>query len=260
MDELETLRRCHAAPNDPDPQLRQAIQDNPAAAQAAEQARRFEQQLRQTLEEPAIPQGLQGRIMLRAGLAQRRRRRQRMTAGFALAASVLLSVTLSLRTPAPTAEQGFGELALAHVHEELAHLEHASGSVTPSTAAALFRQVGAQVTGDLGSLRFAFICPTPQGPGLHLVADSAQGPVTVLYVPEASAPQQWRQFADARFSGRALGYAQGGALAIIGEDELAVAQVASRFASNVDWQARQASANRHLALSESPTQTSRTQT
>lgn len=237
MDDLDILRRCIAAPNELDAAMNEAVSRSPAAARTRSQAQGFDHTLEQTLRTPPVPDGLQGRIMLRVGLAQRRRRR-RFGAGLALAASLVLAIGLSLRPVTPPAT-GFGELALAHVHEELSHLEHASGPVSPGTARALFREVGARVTGDLGALRFAFICPTPQGPGLHLVADAENGPVTVLFVPEASAPTQWQSFADARFRGQMRGYERG-ALAIIGEDARMVAQIAGQFERNVDWQPRQA--------------------
>lgn len=233
MDELDMRRRCIAAPNDTDPQFLQWLEDQPQARQCQRQARQFDEQLRFALQQVEVPDGLNGRLLLGTGLKARQRIRRRWVAGFAMAASLLLSVGL-LRTPG-TAPADFQQLALNHVYDEMHHLEHASSPVSASLVGSLFEQLGGRLKGSLGEIRFAFMCPTPQGQGLHLIADNAAGRVTVLYVPEADRRTQAVAFADQRFSGRTLLPAPGGALAVIGENPQAVAQMEAALQQAVQW-------------------------
>ena len=217
MDELLMRRRCLAAPDDNDPEFRRALAADPALQAAANRARRFDRQLKQSLEAIEIPAGLEDRLLFRHALQSRRDRRQRWLAGLALAASVLIGVTALLWTGANT-PRDFPSLALNHVHSEIEHLEQLSATPVPQQRlSGLLTEVGLNLAQPLSGVRLAYICPTPQGPALHLIADGPQGPVTVLYVPGATT--QGRQIADARFTGRTMHGPGGGALAVIGETE-----------------------------------------
>ncbi|MGJ8668223.1 MAG: DUF3379 family protein [Oceanococcus sp.] len=235
MDELEMRRRCIAAPNDPDPAYQEWLNQHPGAKGVALQARHFDERLRFALQDVDIPDGLNGRILLGSSLRTPRRSRQRWLAGFAVAASVLISVGLWFN-PSPSVAGGFQQLALNHVYDEIHHFEHPSGGISDSMVSNLFQQVGGQLKGSLGDIKFAFMCPTPSGEGLHLVADNSAGRVTVLYVPNASKGTQAVAFADERFRGSTLLPAAGGALAIIGENPQAVELMEQALDEAVQWQ------------------------
>ncbi len=237
MDELELRRRCLADPRSTDPAFRRELAAHPAMQQAAAQALHLDRALGFALQQPAVPPGLEDRILLRVGLQQNRRRRR--LALFGLAASLLVALS-GLLWLAPQ-KQGFAQMALAHVYEEMDHLEHLpSAPVSDTRLAGLLQQLGARLDGPLEAVRFAFICPTPQGPGLHLVADGPDGPVTVLYVPGAQAAPGEQHFADGRFSGLTRALPEGGALALIGNSAASLQALDLRLRQQVRWKARAA--------------------
>ena len=234
MDELEMRRRAIAAPNDPAPDYQEWLSQHPGAQESVKQARHFDERLRFALQKVDVPEGLNGRIMLCTGLRSQRRNRQRWIAGFAVAASVLLSLGIWLKPELKTGGD-FQQLALNHVYHEMDHLEHPPGGVSSSLVSNLFQQVGGQFKGRIGEVQFAFMCPTPQGDALHLVADNAAGRVTLLYVPDANEDTQALAFADERFSGSTILPSSGGALAIIGENPKAVEMMEQDLKNAVQW-------------------------
>ncbi len=238
MDELELRRRTLADPRSADPDFRRELAAHPAMQQAAAQALHLEQALGFALQQPAVPQGLDDRVLLRVALRQSRRRRR--SALYALAASVLVAMG-SLLWLAPQPQDGFASMALAHVYDEIDHLEHLpASSVTDARLSGLMQRVGAELQGSLEAVRFAFICPTPQGPGLHLIAEGPDGPVTILYVPGAHVAAAEQRFADERFSGLARALPEGGALALIGPSDAALRALDERLREQVRWKGRAA--------------------
>lgn len=235
MDELELRRRCYAQPTDPDPEFRRLLKEQPAAQRVASAVARFDQRLRFAMNQTPVPDGLAGRILLQVGM-ERRKRRQRRYALFAVAASLVVALGLNLWQPRPASPGSFGELALNHVYNEIQHL-HDAGAVPQATVARLLDRMGGVIDSELGTVRFASLCPTPKGRGLHLVLDGEMGPVTVLYVPGASDGERLQRFADRRFAGVTRVADHGGSLAVIGERGENVEALAERISQQIQWTA-----------------------
>ncbi|ORE89305.1 hypothetical protein ATO7_05480 [Oceanococcus atlanticus] len=235
MDELELRRRCYAEPTDDDADFRAWLADNPAALETARKAAQFDKTLRFALNQPAAPEGLQGRILLNTAMHGRRRRQRRVFAGLALAASVVLSATLVLSPPPPVDELPVSQQALSHVYEEIAMLERADHVISQTELRGMFREMGGELHGELEHVRFAFLCPTPHGRGLHLIADTDAGRVTVLYLPQTEIDPQQLEFADARFSGYTMATNGAGTLNVIAESTAAVNVMRQQLTQSVSW-------------------------
>ena len=251
MDELQLRRHCIAAPNDQDAEFLAQLAAQPAAQKVAAQARHFDQRLSLAVNQVPSPDGLAARILFSKGI-QLRRRRRRLNIGLAMAASLLLSATLLLwPKPATQPQSEFAALALQHVYGEIGHLEHAGGTVSDTTVSGLFAQLGGQLDGKLGAalgkVSFAFMCPTPHGRGLHLIADNAAGRVTLLYMPNTPSDENLSEFSDQRFVGLAMRPASGGSLAIIGENQQAVKLMANDLQEHLQWQTPTRAAERRTA-------------
>lgn len=232
MDELELRRRCYAEPNDPSPEFRAALAEDPRARQLAENMRRFDRNLEAALKQAPVPDGLAGRILLRTGFERRRRRHRRQLGYLALAASVVLAVALTLLPLG--GPRDFPSLALAHVYGEMDHLEERT-AVGEQQLRAMLQRVGGELTASIEGLRFAGLCPSPRGTALHLVVDGEMGPVTILYVPGAKLDGGEKLFGDQRFVGLARAQAQGGSLAVIGHPGEPLEQVAARLQQRIRW-------------------------
>ncbi len=237
MDELELRRRCYAQPTDRDPEFRAWLDDNPAAHETAHKAAQFDQRLSFAMNQPRVPEGLSGRILLNTAMQARKRRRRRIFTSLALAASVVLSATLVL-TPAPHPAATVSDMALSHVYGEIGKLETANQVVNQTTLRGMFESMGGELQGTLEQVRFAYLCPTPHGRGLHMIADTEAGRVTVLYLPETTVDPARVQFADARFVGQTMATNGAGTLNVIGENREAVSIMRSRLSRQVQWRNR----------------------
>ena len=235
MDELELRRRCYAQPTDTDPEFRAWLKDNPSAQDTARKTAQFDQRLSFALNQTRVPEGLNGRILLGTAMQARKRRRRQVFTGLALAASIVLSTTLVLTPPPSAPPAAVSEMALSHVYGEIAKLESANQVISQTTLQGMFASMGGKLEGSLEQVRFAFMCPTPHGRGLHLIADTEAGRVTVLYLPETDVDAARVQFADARFVGYTMPTNGHGTLNVIAENREAVSIMSNRLSAQVQW-------------------------
>ena len=235
MDELELRRRSYAQPTDSDPEFRAWLKANPAALETARKAAQFDQRLSFALNQTRVPEGLSGRILLNTAMQARKRRRRQIFTGLALAASIVLSATLVLAPPPSASPAAVSEMALSHVYGEIAKLETANQVIGQTTLRGMFESMGGELEGSLEQVRFAFLCPTEHGRGLHLIADTEAGRVTVLYLPETDVDAAKVQFADARFVGYTMATNGRGTLNVIAENHEAVSIMRQRLSAQVQW-------------------------
>lgn len=194
MDFSEFRRRLAADPRTLDPELRAARGDGVEFEQAALEAEALDRLLSAALEVP-VPEGLLDEIAAIPGQATRRLR----PGGWALAASLVLAVgavTLWWQNRMPGALPDYVAQHYAHDGPRLAAL--AAGQNGPVTADDVMAEFGVRLSGALaGQVRLAKFCPTPDGRGAHLVLETPDGPVQLIYIPGAHTPGS----GDIRFDG-----------------------------------------------------------
>jgi hypothetical protein len=180
MDFSEFRRRLGAEPRSQDPEFLVARDSSPEHRTAAEEAGKFEEQLDRALGLPT-PAGLVHELCAVARQKDTRRPRWPL----ALAASLLVAVGAAgigwkmnhswdsvedyvsdhygkdgASLVAQSLENGFGD-----VHAVLAEFDL---DAAPALA---------------GAVRVVKFCPTPEGKGVHMVLETAGGPLTVIYMP-----------------------------------------------------------------------------
>jgi hypothetical protein len=179
MNYSEFVRQLGTDPASQDPAFLLARQSSPQFVRAAAESDRFEKDLRRALQ-AEVPADLLERLQL----SGRARPGQRI-ARYALAASLVLAVLLGtvmwrLNPRYETVEQ---YVAYHYQHDGPELLARGAGRLADNSDRILSR-FGLGLTPAaqrmVGVIKF---CPTPAGRGVHMVLNTANGPVTVLFMP-----------------------------------------------------------------------------
>jgi hypothetical protein len=260
MDDLEFRRRVYADPRLRDPELASVAQGDTARMRFVREVLRFEERLEAALDVPVpegladrvllrrhlaeeqgqdpaaferrlsaalavdVPDGLAARILLRQGLAEQRRRQRVWRGTLALAASVLLSVSLVIALwPQSTTLE---ESVLAHIHHELNKLSE-QHDIPESRLRMVAQKNGAEIVGEIGPVRYAGLCPMREHEGAHIILAGEKGPVTVFLMPHERVASA-RDVADERFTGRIVPVPNG-SMAIVGEQGESIPAIEQRL-------------------------------
>lgn len=202
-----------ADPERPSRDLQAHLAECSMCAGAIERARKTNQTLRAALELP-VSEGLADRLLLAQTTRERFRFRR---VGFALAATVVLSVTVGIAWQLgvrPVSEaQALERYVVDHIRHEPEALA-ATDRVPREAVEALLLEYGLELVGSMDDIVFLRRCPTPEGTGVHLVVRTDQGPVTVIYLPRQDLQQRMAVEGDGL-----AGYVErfrDGALALVG--------------------------------------------
>lgn len=189
MDFSEFRRLLGADPHSQDPAFLEARASMPECREAAAEADRFEERLERALAlaaPPALLDQLRSIPHVGAGLG-----RDRQSAGhgtwwrFALAASLLLAIgAAGLTWRMNSGWDSVEDYVVDHYHHDgLAVLAMADEPLAADVSAVL-AEFGAAATPALaGIVSVIKNCPTPDGKGVHMVLNTRQGPVTLIYMP-----------------------------------------------------------------------------
>lgn len=182
MDYSEFMRQLGADPASQDPAFLSARESSPEFARAAEEADRFEKQLRLAL-------GLSAPRDLLFGLQQAGRAEQRQRSAwrhYALAALILLAaisagVVWRMNPEFDSVEQ----YVAYHYAEDGAELVTRGEGRKADNVEEVLKSLHIGLTPEarrmVGLVKF---CPTPGGRGAHLVFNTAHGPITVIFMPD----------------------------------------------------------------------------
>ena len=126
----------------------------------------------------AVPEGLAERVLLRA----RSRRLRPAWRLMAVAATVVLSIGIGLKTWLPAAHQDYARFAIEHVlHEPEALSSHRLAD--PREFGTVLARFGGELQAPVGKVRYMKLCPVPGGTGWHIVLDTEHGTATLLLIP-----------------------------------------------------------------------------
>ncbi|MDB5888733.1 MAG: hypothetical protein JWM03_1605 [Rhodocyclales bacterium] len=141
---------------------------------------KMEAAVAETLSVP-LPEGLNERILLRVHKKQKTAWRT-----YALAATLLLTVAISLHIGSETGNASSAQLALAaaaHARDEVAEIR-THHSVDASQFGLILSNFGGAMQQPLGQVRYIHFCPIEGfGMGWHISYDTPQGKVTLLLIP-----------------------------------------------------------------------------
>ena len=174
-----------------------------------------------------VPEGLDERILLNI-----RGRQRTPWRAWAMAASVVL--TVSIGTAVWQGHGGYDapRFAIEHVMHEPESFTTAR-LADPEEFRAVMAHFGGEITHSLGKVRYMKLCPGPEGAGWHVVLDTEFGLVTLFLIPG----DKVRQAETGTMQGyRALAEPAGrGHIAIVAENDAAIAAMAAAMRENVRW-------------------------
>ncbi len=196
MNFSDFIRQLGADPSSKDADFLRARESSPEFAQAAAEADRFEQRLQRAVNiapPPNLVAELQALASDAGATGETSRSRPRWFA-YAMAASVLLAVVVAgslwRSGPQPTSLEQYVAMHYSHDGERL--VAQGAGQTASNIEAILARfdvELTPEIARQVGLIQF---CPTPDGVGAHLVLNTPDGPVTVIFIPGTTAKDgQW---------------------------------------------------------------------
>jgi hypothetical protein len=205
MNCLEFRRRLGIDPQCSEVDFVQHRQECPRCAEACERALKFETSLLHALTIAPPPQLAESILLAQATGQQRQRMRyRRRGALLALAAAVVLAFGIGMHIEA----QPLPALAVDHLNKEAEVLGMTAG-VPDSDVREAFAYRGIALLGTVpAGISFVGCCPVGRYKSVHMVMPQADGPVTVLYLPDDSHEQR-QDFAQAGWLGRSVPLAHG---------------------------------------------------
>lgn len=175
MNCLEFRRRILADPRQPGAEERAHAAECPACADYLDKQRDFDARLFDAMQVPP-PDGLADRILVARGLRSRRW-------FLPIAASVLLTGSLVSLWPRFPRGDDLGREAIAHVaHEPQAFT--ASHALADDALATMLSAQGVKPVRAVGRVTYSTLCPMGSLVARHLVVRTAEGPVTLLLMPD----------------------------------------------------------------------------
>jgi hypothetical protein len=185
MDFTEFLRQLGADPRNRDPEFLSARQSGPEFQQAVQEAEAFESRLEKAVSLGA-PASLVDDIIAISHQAPPETASRPKWHALALAASILIVVgaagmTWKMNRSWDSVDQYLAE----HYGHDGDSLIAKSGSEAATGVQAIFSRFAMEATPELaGIISVIKYCPTPDGKGIHMVLNTNDGPVTLIYMPE----------------------------------------------------------------------------
>jgi hypothetical protein len=233
----EFKRRLMTDPGDRSAQMREARARSGEYAEAAAESDHFEHAVKRALNVPAPP-GLADRIILRQSMeGERRTMRWVQWGAVAAALTIAVAVAVVLLNPATSTADLQRHIAWHWKHDGPQVIASSlAGREDPEHVQELLAEFGAQLSPELLSeVRLSKFCPTPDGKGLHMIFDSAGGPVTVYFMPQtrlAESPVQLE--IDGSMQSYALNLERG-SLAVLADAEADTARLAQRIRQALEF-------------------------
>jgi len=184
MDFSEFKRRIGAEPMSTDPELQDARGSSPEFEQAAREAEAFEAKLGRALQVNVDEQSLLAGILDIPGKARRPDHRW-----LAIAASVVLAIGVAgiawYRAGQPGTVEAY--VAYHYRHDGAEVLSKARRDFDRTEVNRILARFGMSAAPELVShISYIKICPTLHGHGAHMVVATAEGPVTVIFMPDTT--------------------------------------------------------------------------
>jgi len=191
MDFSEFLRHLGADPHNRDPEFLRARDSNPEFQQATEAAEAFETRLERAVAIPA-PEGLLDDLLeISQGDAVSVPRAPRWRS-VALAAGILIAVgAAGITWNMNRGWDSVDEYLVAHYRHDGDSLLEKAGADAVGDVEAIFSKFDVAATPAFAQVISVIkYCPTPDGKGVHMVLNTEEGLVTLIYMPETAVIDQ----------------------------------------------------------------------
>jgi len=191
----------------------------------------FERDLNEAFSIP-IPEDLESRIVLRQSIEADVSSRQRNWLFFAIVATFVLVVGLTLLIFKPLSEPGLEQIALDFYNRNNSVLAVSQPTAVES-ARLLLSENGITMKNNIGKIVYANRCYIREGKGIHLVIAGTNGPVTLVYMPEESVDKKML-FAN-KYSHGIIAPCPRGSIAIIASPEEDIEKIKSHIFKSIKW-------------------------
>lgn len=200
-----------------DPEFLRARQSSPEFAEAASDAERFEDSLERAARIPVSESLLDD--LLSISRTPPAARRTRHWVPMAMAASVLIAVgAAGLIWNSQHSWDSVEDYVMDHYrHDGQLPLSGSNVDEVRELFSGLDAEVAPALAGIVGVIKY---CPTPDGKGVHMILNTENGPITVIYMPETPVSDR-ETFAFDNVEVLLVALERGSA-AIIGPDKQAV--------------------------------------
>jgi len=186
MNFSEFKKKLGAEPLSDDPEFRAARESSPEFEAAARKAEALEEKLARAFRLP-VPDDLAERISALAQQPAEAPERRRWLP-MALAASLLVAVgAAGLVWNSNRGWDSVEEYVMDHYRHDGPRTISRNGQSGFDEVQSLFATFDVEAAPALADIVGVIkYCPTPDGKGVHMVLNTVQGPVTVIYMPETS--------------------------------------------------------------------------
>jgi hypothetical protein len=184
MDFSEFIRQLGAEPRNRDPEFLRARQSSPEFLQAAEEADALEEKLTRAMDLP-VPDDLLESILAIGEHTSAIPGDAPWWRSMAIAAGILIAVgAAGITWNLNRGWENVEEYVTDHYQHDGAGLVAKAGNRTTSDVQKIFSRFDVEATPELAQIISVIkYCPTPDGKGVHMVLNTAGGPVTVIYMP-----------------------------------------------------------------------------
>ncbi len=186
MNFSEFIRQLGAEPRSQDPEFLRARQSSPEFLQAAEEADAFEEKLTRAMD-LQLPDDMMESILQisrnPAGAAAAET--TPWWRSMALAAGILIAVgAAGITWNMNRGWDSVDEYLADHYSHDGPSLVARAGEKTTKDIQAIFALFNVEAAPELAKIVSVIkYCPTPDGKGVHMVLNTSEGPVTVIYMP-----------------------------------------------------------------------------
>lgn len=161
------------------------------------------------------PEELAAKILLRQSLQRKNTFQFRLRAVMAIATVFVLAIGLVIGIQQWNSPLSLQQSVITHIKNEQHHL-YESNSVSQITLKKLLEPHHIKLVHSLANVHYASACPIRQFPGVHLIIQGTNGPVTILLMPNEHISRTM-PITDSRFNGRLIPVSNG-SIAIVGEN------------------------------------------
>ena len=185
MDFTEFLRQLGADPHSRDPEFMRARRSSPEFQRAADEAEAFEARLERAVGLSAQAGVLDDIIAISSQAAPAAAPRPKWRT-MALAAGILIAVgAAGITWKMNHSWDSVDQYLVEHYGYDGDSLLGKSSSLPATGVQAIFARFAMQATPELaGIISVIKYCPTPDGKGVHMVLNTREGPITLIYMPD----------------------------------------------------------------------------
>lgn len=219
MECLEFRRRMLETPRSRDADLAEHRLACSACAAWALRAGALEGLLGDALSVP-VPEGLKDRVTMQAGWQSPQRR------WYSTAAAVLVLLAAGLVVVPSINRPALADAVVEHLYHEPELLLPSELEVDPARLREVLARVGGSLSGDIGHITHAGLCPINGKLAAHLVVTGKHGPVAVIVMP-GHGIQTVTRVSDDSFRGSIVPVGRG-SVAIIGMGDEELDELAER--------------------------------